>query len=146
MTDPLAALVEEHDGRAARALQVYEALVQTGKLHSSRVRCMTYRCASHGCTVLDVFEVPGEGVVVGVPRYKTSRKTTEETSSGSGRQANTEDGERRWRRHATFWDGFDRSLACDHLNQVTVSAGVLMADWEARRTEVRVRPDGSAMR
>ena len=64
--------LDRSDDRSKRATWLYCMLLETGELRSIRVRCLTYRCAQGRCAVLDVFEVPGEGLAVGFPRYKTS--------------------------------------------------------------------------
>lgn len=136
--------LDRSDDRSKRATWLYCMLLETGELRSIRVRCLTYRCAQGRCAVLDVFEVPGEGLAVGFPRYKTSPQPSDRASNESGRAKNTEDGWRRWRRWAIFADSISSPpLLCDHLREVWLAGDAMVADWDAGHTEVRVRRDGS---
>ena len=89
--------------RNRRAADIYAALKRTGRLRTVRPEPLTYWCAAR-CSLLDVITLPdGAGVILGVPRYKTSPgSTTDATSSASGRKDNTEDGWRRWKEHANL--------------------------------------------
>lgn len=128
--------------RTQRASIIYDALVNTGRLHEAGLRVTTYRCPER-CTLLDLVDSP-EGLLVGFPRYKTSPSTTEETSNASGRRKNTEDGWRRWGRHAAFVESVSNvPLSCDHLRMVPLTDDAVRADLAAGHVEVIVRGDGS---
>jgi len=100
--------------RNAMATTVYGALVDTGKLSGHLL--LTYRCPLR-CAVLHVINTP-QGVIFGWPRYKTSTETTARQSSAGGRAANTEDGNRHWKRRASYVDTVDSAgVQCDHLQR-----------------------------
>jgi len=127
--------------RTRFASGVYTALLAGGHLRS--VKPLQYRC-EHRCGLLDVFWTADGELIVGFPRYKTSPATTEQTSTESGRQKNTEDGWRRWKRHAAFAESVSNPpLSCDHLHNVPMSDDAIRADLDARHAEVIVRRDGS---
>ena len=145
MSDPanaaFLAAVRASRERTEFASSIYDALLTQGEASAHRVT--VYRCEMRRCTLLDLIDTP-EGMIVGFPRYKTSVQQTEQTSSESGRRANTEDGYRRWKRHAAFVEHVSNPpLSCDDLHNVPLSDEAIRADLEARHSEVLVRKDGT---
>lgn len=129
--------------RTEQATALYDVLVRTDELHSSRVHCLTYRCERR-CSLLDVFDAGPFGTIIGFPRYKTSPQATERTSTESGRAVNTEDGFRRWNRHAGQGSSdWDIGVNCDHLHNVILNGLDIADDYANGRTEITVRRDGS---
>lgn len=144
--DQLRELFARRDRETKQAELIYNTLLSKGDLHSRRrnVQCLSYRCAEHGCGLLDVITTPSGVVIVGFPRYKTSPEWTVESSSEDGRTANTEDGDRHWRCHAGPMSAVSNpTLNCDHLRSVLLLDADLQRDLAAGHAEVRVRRDGS---
>lgn len=125
----------EHRRRAAEA--AYGALRGQGKLGSHRV--LTYRCARR-CLLLDVLRFPEPvGIIVHQPRYKLSPTRNAESSSESGREKNTEDGDRRWRSRFYGVDELlNAALTCDHLSHVVISRERIESDATSSRREVLI--------
>lgn len=131
--------------------ELYRALLSSGRL--SGLRRLTYRCATHRCTLLDAVDTP-MGILLHQIRFKQSNEINQERSSESGRRANTTDGDRHWRER-TYWlpesalnwpqDLGGQALTCDHVGvpYVLLRAGDFHEDWDAGHAEVRVRVDGS---
>lgn len=137
-------LFDDSIERTALASTLYEALVSSGKLHAAPTRTLTYRCDDERCTLLDVITTTSSEIIIGFPRYKTSPGHTEATSNDSGRKKNTEDGYRRWKRHAAFGDQVSRPMvSCDHIRGVTLEDDDVQADRTQGHAEVIVRANGS---
>lgn len=124
---------------------IYDTYLQAGRLPNQVRLRLTYRCyRKQRCAVMHVIDLP-HGRVFGFPRYKTSEAVTQATSSEAGRANNTEDGDHRWKSHASFVPRVvsDATLACDHLNGVVLDAAAIEEDLATGHADVRVRPDGS---
>ena len=134
----------QDSARTELANTIYDNYLQTGRLPGQLRLRLTYRCHRKRCAVMHVIDLP-DGRVFGFPRYKTSAAVTTATSSESGRENNTEDGDRRWKSHATLVERVvsNATLACDHVNGITLDAAAIEEDLTAGHAQVRVRPDGS---
>lgn len=135
---------------------LYTALVSSGRL--AELRRLTYRCTVARCLLLDVVETP-LGVVLHQKRFKNSSEVNQRRSNAAGRAKNTLDGDRRWKPRTYFlqqsalsWPddaAGGQSLQCDHVGVLADGGDLILrsvdfaADWQARHTEVRVRPDGT---
>lgn len=104
------------DDNGVQALAYYQALKKARRLKD--VLMAEYRC-SDGCLLLHLFQTPA-GTAFYAPRYRLSPGVNAESSNESGRAANTEDGERKWKAHANLVSAAANfPLNCDHvLNHV----------------------------
>ncbi len=133
--DPLAVQSE----KAARAA-VYAALKRTNRLQKQRV--IAYWCEQRHDLLLDVVSIPS--VVIGhLPRYKLAGDRNDAASNHEGRQANTVDGDRRWKAQ-TFDMGsaLNLTLNCDHVHGVVLELDDVQADLDAGWREMVVSPAG----
>ncbi|WP_137875255.1 hypothetical protein [Rhodococcus sp. Q] len=111
-TEFLAALF----GQVGEANVIYDALVATGAV--AERAAVTYRFRRCRCAVLHVIEAPN-GVILGFPRYKAAPAANLDDSNESGRANNTEDGNRRWRRHAAYFVAdLPFEARCDHSRKM----------------------------
>ena len=135
---------------------LYRALTaEPGRLKA--VRRLQYRCPKR-CQLLDAIEVPGT-ILLHQKRFKNSDAVNQQRSNEAGRAKNTFDGDRHWLPRTYFIEvsalahpedpRMRLSLQCDHVgvlgdgDDLTLSGADFHADWDARRAEVRVRPDGT---
>jgi hypothetical protein len=100
---------------------------------------VTYRCR-HRCVLARIIGTK-VGPVVHCPRYKLSPALNAASSSPSGRGANTEDGDRRWReRTFLLADALNIPINCDHVRDVLDVVEVLR-DLAERHAEILL-PEG----
>ncbi|TDT30880.1 hypothetical protein [Naumannella halotolerans] len=132
------------DEKGELAVTAYAALKKAGALKDHRL--VAYRCGNRRrCLLLDVVNMPPPvGPIFHRPRYKLSPKVNAATSNDSGRAANTEDGDHKWKAQ-TFPPAqcLNVSLSCDHLQHVLVSKERIQADVDAGRREVIITPQDS---
>lgn len=108
--------------------RIYDALVKTRTV--SKHALLTYRFQRCRCAVLHVIQTPN-GVLLGFPRNKLSQRVNLETSNEAGRANNTEDGKRRWKRHAGYFvSDLNVELRCDHSRK-TLNTNDIAAEIEA---------------
>lgn len=120
MSDDLAALLAELDHEAEVVAAAYES---AGRKRIAPVTVATFHCAARrSCTLLTVWRTPA-GLMFYRPRYRNSPALNAAESNAEGREANTEDGERRWRARAGNLDRLrdwgehaGMELNCDHAH------------------------------
>lgn len=121
------------DARADEANAFYAMLKKRGRLKAHRA--VAYRCPKR-CLLADVLTT-AQGIIIHVPAYKLSPKVNEESSSASGRAANTTDGDRRWKAHTFPVEAaINVTCTCDHVHHFVLDVDTIEADVEARRGEV----------
>ncbi len=119
--------------RTELAAAFYVMLGQRGQIRSHRV--LAYRCRSR-CLLVDVLNTK-HGLIVHLPRYKLSPAQNEASSTSSGRAANTEDGNRRWKAHTFFEaDAVNVAVTCDHIVHKLIDLDAIRSAIESDTPEV----------
>lgn len=115
-TDPLASALAKLDDLTEFA----NLFVQHPELRKQRHAKVL--CEQRDCTLAKLYTTTS-GLIVYIPRYKLSPTENARRSSQSGREANTIDGERRWKSHAYFLEhALNVTLTCDHIRQIVIEA------------------------
>lgn len=142
--------------------ELYAALKAAGGRRHKIARRMTYRCSSHRCLLLDVFDVPDLGqILLHQKRYKFSPQQNEAASVPEARVDKTYDGDRHWIERSYWlndsglkWTGVTVSadtgkpvvsgvtVQCDHVNAHLISADDFWRDWNAGHAQIKVKTDG----
>lgn len=137
LTSDSAEVLANYDARNELATKYYESLEKRGRVNAHVV--MTYRC-EHRCALARVIGTK-QGFIVHVSRYKTSPKITETATSESGRRANTEDGNRRWKGHTFFLDdAFSIPVSCDHLRNHVLEIAEIKDDIRQGKQDTLIHP------
>lgn len=133
ISDALARL----DARTDEANAFYAMLKKRGSLKAHRA--VVYRCAKR-CLLVDVLTTT-QGIILHVPAYKLSPIVNLESSSASGREVNTTDGDRRWKAHTfPIAAAVNVTCTCDHVRQFVLDVETIESDAAARRGEVVIKP------
>lgn len=97
-----------------------------------------FRCEKRKCPLLYVYDTV-QGLILHQPRYKNSEIVNAESSSESGRRANTIDGDRRWKSQSYFFSQVSNPvLNCDHIDRTVVTDEEIEAAVKKKRRTVVV--------
>ena len=140
MTNPYEAMQQ----RMRDTLAVYRVMAASGTTAKNRIT--VYRCATHRCLLLDVFNTPaGPAIYFPLARRSPERNAT---TAPAARETRTTDGDRRWVEHADLLDfyhqgeDYEFKVSCDHVLEHVLPADDVRQAMARRTPEILV-PSGA---
>lgn len=141
MTDAFAQIMLESLERGEqRTQEAHDAYIRLrSRKDGKKNRVLTYRCPK-GDALAEIYQIP-EGILLFHPPYKLSPALNENTSTESGRKANTRDGKNKWNARAYFLDqALNVTLVCDHLEHTVIEIESVQRDIDDGKSNVIIKP------